>query len=118
MVTVTPDKVSLLSANGETIGYWDEPTLRKSFEKKLHHVLYIRADSRGIGSNEEFCFNEVWLLTGFDFAGFKTAIKEGVVCVDTRIGQFPDGRPHDHGTGFRVLPDKLKLCFMERNQLI
>jgi len=35
--------------------------------------------------------------------------------VDIRIGQYPDGRPHDHGTGFRVLPDKLDLCFSNRN---
>ena len=38
--------------------------------------------------------------------------------VDIRIGQYPDGRPHDHGTGFRVFPDKLELCFSHRKRIL
>ncbi len=90
-VLVLPNKVSLISSTAEELGYWDELTLRESFEKKLHHVLY---------------------------EGFETAVNDGVVCVDVRIGQYPNGKPHDHGTGFRVFPDKLNLCFSERQQLI
>lgn len=29
-------------------------------------------------------------------------LKAGKVFVDLRIGQYPDGRTHDHGTGFRI----------------
>ena len=117
-VLVLPNKVSLVSSIAEELGYWDELTLRESFEKKLHHVLYIRADRMGRGKTEQFWFNEAWMLTGFNYGGFKNAISDGVVCVDVRIGQYPNGKPHDHGTGFRVLPDKLSLCFSERQQLI
>ncbi len=69
-VQVTPNKISLISASGDELGYWDEQTLRNSFEKKLHHVLYVRADWKGKGSGEEFWFNEAWLLSGFDFENF------------------------------------------------
>jgi hypothetical protein len=117
-VTVSPGKVSLVSAKGEELGYWDESTLRDSFEKKLHHLLYILADCRGTGKEEEFWFNEAWLLSGFDFRGFTKALNEGVICVDTRIGQYPDGSTHDHGTGFRVFPDNLGQCFSNRKRLI
>jgi hypothetical protein len=117
-VIVLPDKVSLVSSTKEELGYWDEITLRQSFEKKMHHVLYVRADSIGIGKTEQFWFNEVWMFTGFNFSGFKNAIKDGVVCVDVRIGQYPDGRSHDHGTGFRVFPDNFHLCFTDRKQLL
>lgn len=117
-VQVAPNKLSLISASGEELGYWDEPTLRHSFEKKLHHVLYVLADCRGRGNGEEFWFNEASLLTGFDFDSFTTAVNNGVICIDTRIGQYPDGSTHDHGTGFRVFPDKLSLCFSERQQLL
>lgn len=112
------DKLSLVSTSGEELGYWDESTLKESFENKLLHVLYVLADSRGEGKDEEFWFNEAWLLSGFDFEGFMNAVRGGVVCVDTRIGQYPDGTTHDHGTGFRVFPDKLNLCFSRRQTLL
>lgn len=118
IVGISSGKVSLIASDGEELGYWDEPTLKQSFEKKLHHVLYVRADCLGRGAKEEFCFNEAWLLTGFNFNGFKSAVSEGVICVDTRIGQFPDGSPHDHGTGFRVFPDDLDKCFREQTKLL
>ena len=117
-VVVSNAKVSLVSGGGEELAYWDEATLRHSFEGKLHHVLHILASCRGSGSGEAFWFNEAWLLTGFDFEGFKAAVTSGTVCVDIRIGQYADGRPHDHGTGFRVLPDKLGLCFKDRKKLL
>jgi len=118
MAIVNPDKLAILSADSEQLCYWDEKTLRNSFEKKLHHVLYVLADCKGRGESEEFWFNEAWLLAGFDFAGFASAVKDGTICVDLRIGQYPNGRPHDHGTGFRILPSKLKICFKDRQRLI
>lgn len=117
-VHVTPRKLALVSIKGEEIAYWDEPTLKSSFEKKLHHLLYVLANYRGSGNKEEFWFNEAWFLSGFDFKGFINAVNEGVICIDTRIGQYPDGRTHDHGTGFRVLPDKLNLCFSRREKVL
>ncbi len=69
-------------------------------------------------SNEEFWFNEAWLLSGFDFKGFVKLLKEGTILVDIRIGQYKDGRTHDHGTGFRVFPAKLDLCFSYRQRII
>jgi hypothetical protein len=117
-IHVTSAKLALVSEKGEELGYWDEATLKSSFEKKLHHLLYVLADSRGSGEEEEFWFNEAWLLSGFDFTSFMEAVNDGVICIDTRIGQYPDGRTHDHGTGFRVLPDKLKLCFKLREKLL
>ncbi|HRR95408.1 MAG TPA: MvaI/BcnI family restriction endonuclease [Candidatus Ratteibacteria bacterium] len=70
------------------------------------------------GSNEEFWFNEAWLLSGFNFDNFLNLLREGTILVDIRIGQYPDGRPHDHGTGFRVSPDKLDLCFLHRETIL
>ena len=117
-IEVAPGKLLLVSATGEELAYWDEPTLKSSFENKLHHVLYVLADYRGSENEEEFWFNEAWLLTGFDFNGFVQAVSDGIICIDTRIGQYPDGRTHDHGTGFRVFPDKLSQCFSHRERLL
>lgn len=81
-------------------------------------MLYVKAEARGKDSHEEFWFNEAWLLNGFDFNKFVYLLKEGIILIDIRIGQYPDGRTHDHGTGFRVFPDKLDLCFSHRDRIM
>ena len=52
-----------------------------------------------------------YLLYGFSFERFLNLIEEGIIKVDLRIGHYPDGRPHDHGTGFRILPKYRQDCF-------
>jgi len=113
-IDVKDDRLNLISTEREVLGYWDKTTLQRSFERKLPKLLYVKADCRRSGSEEEFRFNEAWALSGFSFENFVQLVEEGVIFVDVRIGQYPDGRPHDHGTGFRVQPDKLDMCFSKR----
>lgn len=112
------DRVDIVSAKGEVLGYWDNKLLEKTFKEKLPALLYIKANFRGRGFNEEFWFNEAWHLKGFSFEDFKQLVRDGVICVDLRIGQYPDGSSHDHGTGFRIRPDKLELCFGTRDRIM
>ena len=116
-ITIEGSKINIVTPGNEIVGYWDRDTLQESFERKLPKLLYVKADARGQRSNEEFWFNEAWLLSGFDFDNFVRLLKEGVILVDIRIGQYSDGRPHDHGTGFRILPAKLDLCFSRREKI-
>lgn len=117
-IDIQKDRINLITATNEIVGYWDKEILKNSFERKLPKLLYVKAETRGSGSNEEFWFNEAWLLSGFDFDDFTQLLKEGAILVDIRIGQYPDGRPHDHGTGFRVFPVKLDLCFSHRKKIM
>lgn len=117
-IGIQKDRVNLITAKNEIVGYWDKETLRSSFERKLPKLLYVKAETKGTGSDEEFWFNEAWLLSGFDFDNLIRLLKGGTILVDIRIGQYPDGKPHDHGTGFRVFPDKLDLCFSHRERIM
>ena len=117
-IDIKKDRINLMSSQNEILGYWDKETLKKSFERKLPKLLYVKADTIDKGVNEKFWFNEAWLLRGFDFNNFLNLIRESVILVDIRLGQYPNGRPHDHGTAFRVLPDKLELCFEYRKRII
>jgi len=110
-IGIKKDRINLITAQKEIVGYWDKETLKNSFERKLRKLLYVKTETRGNGSKEEFWFNEAWLLSGFSFNNFLNLLKKKVIFVDIRIGQYPDGRTHDHGTGFRIFPDKLDLCF-------
>uniref|UniRef100_A0A7C3J6S8 Glycosyl hydrolase n=1 Tax=candidate division WOR-3 bacterium TaxID=2052148 RepID=A0A7C3J6S8_UNCW3 len=117
-ISIEEDRINLITSSNEIVAYWDKETLKNSFERKLPKLLYVKAEVRGKGSDEEFWFNEAWLLSGFDFNNFVQLLKDGIILVDIRIGQYPDGRTHDHGTGFRVFPDKLDLCFSHRERII
>ena len=117
-IEIRGNRVELVSESKEVLGYWDQDTLRDRFTTKMPRLLYVKAEIKGSGSNEEFWFNEAWLLSGFDFGNFLKLLKEGKILVDTRIGQYPDGRAHDHGTGFRVHPEKLELCFSYRKRVL
>lgn len=117
-INVENDKLNLVAYQNEIVAYWDKGTLQRSFETKLPKLLYVKAEARGTGADEEFWFNEAWLLGGFNFESFLALLRDGVILVDIRIGQYSDGRTHDHGTAFRVLPDKLDLCFLHRESVI
>lgn len=117
-VDVKNDRVNIITTQEEIVCYWDKEMLRNSFERKLPKVLYVKAEARGGGPNEEFWFNEAWLLSGFSFDNFINLLRERIILIDIRIGQYPDGKPHDHGTGFRVFPDKLDLCFKYRERTL
>jgi hypothetical protein len=110
-------------SKGETegrkvMGYWDKETLKSAFETKLPRLLFVRADSRGDGAQEDFWYNEAWLLSGFSFEGFLTLLRDGKILTDIRIGQYADGRGHDHGTCFRVRQANLDICFAERDRIV
>ena len=117
-IDIQEDRLNIIDIKCEILGYWDKETLKNSFERKLPKLLYVKAEARGKGLEEEFWFNEAWLLSGFDFDNFLNLLREGTILVDIRIGQYPDGRTHDHGTGFRVFPDKLDLCFSHREKIM
>jgi hypothetical protein len=93
------------------IAYYDENTLKEAFEKKYKKLILVLASSKKEGGKEWFWFNEAYLLEGFSFERFAELVKDGVVKLDLRIGHYPDGRSHDHGTGFRVLPKDRPKCF-------
>lgn len=57
-------------------------------------------------------------MHGFGFDSFVKLLNKGKIVVEIRIGQYPNGRPHDHGTGFRVMPDNLDLCFTYRKKVL
>jgi hypothetical protein len=93
------------------IAYYDEGTLREAFEKKYKKLILVLASSKKEKDKEWFWFNEAYLLEGFSFERFAELVKEGIIKLDLRIGHYPDGRPHDHGTGFRILPKDRQKCF-------
>ena len=114
------DKLCIQSFDDTVEAYWTEKGLKDAFLRKYNsgQLYYVKAESRGSGINEEFYFNEAWFLKGFSYLNFIKLLREGIVKIDIRIGQYPDGRTHDHGTGFRIHPKDLDRCFETREKLL
>ncbi len=99
--------------------YWNRLDLERAFYRKYpRHLLYVKADCRGAGKSEEFHYNEAWLMSGFSFARLVELLESGHVLIDIRLGRYPNGKLHDHGTGFRVKPDYLDTCFGNRERIM
>jgi hypothetical protein len=114
------ERNKVIVGNGKGVdAYYTEDYLREAFTQKYSHPLvYVLAERQRREGAEWFWFNEAQLLSGFDFQNFLDAVSRGVVKLDLRMGHFEDGRPHDHGTGFRVLPRDLPMCFANIRKLI
>ena len=81
-------------------------------------MVYAKADSKGSGAAEEFKFIEAYEASGFDFNTFNNLLRQGKIFVDLRIGQYPDGRTHDHGTGFRIREADEHLLFKKYKRIV
>ena len=121
-INITEDRVEIVHHepyHSMSTPYWSNDTLRKSFTRKYpDKLLYVKADTMRNGSEESFHYNEAHLLTGFSFKRFTELLQSEDILADIRIGQYPDGRPHDHGTGFRIQPGKLDMCFETRERVL
>jgi len=113
------EKGKIIIANPKGVdAYYDEDMLKKAFQKKYHRLIYVLAETKKEKGKEFFWYNEAYLLDGFSFRNFARLVQEGKIKVDIRIGHYPNGRLHDHGTGFRILPKYLPDCFEKINRII
>ncbi len=121
IITIHPTRIEINHDNyGDLpIPYWNRINLERAFVHKYpKNLLYVKADSRGRGKDEEFHYNEAWLMYGFSFDRFVELLMSGQILVDIRLGRYPSGKLHDHGTAFRVKPDDLDQCFLSREKIL
>lgn len=118
-ITCDPDKISIESQEGIENVFWSREALQKSFNKKYRNkFVYAKAKSRGSGSSEEFKFVGAYEISGFDYGAMIDLLEKGKIYVDLRIGQYPDGRTHDHGTAFRIKEVDQPLLFLINKKIV
>jgi hypothetical protein len=96
----------LADDNIKTCCSWNFESVKKALEKKyaLCKMVHALADSEKRNDGEYFSYTEAFMADGISGEKLINAIKDGIIVVDIRMGTYPDGRPHDHGTGFRIMP--------------
>lgn len=113
------DKISIASEAGLETVFWERDALKRSFDKKYKNkFVYAKAESRGSGSCEEFHFTEAYEVSGFSYESFIELLACGQIYIDLRIGQYPNGKTHDHGTGFRIREADHSLLFKVNRRIV
>lgn len=89
--------------------------LRKVIDEKCRYMAVIYADTKNENEKEFFHFTKAILLTGLTFSKFIGLVGQGIIVYDIRLGVYSSGKnagkPHDHGSGFRVLKKNLNKVF-------
>ncbi len=97
--------------------YWSFDVLSNRAAHKLKGLFVVVADSKTINTTEYFRYTEAKVYYDFDFERFLTAVENGTVMFDIRIGAYKTqgsssyGKPHDHGSAFRIRRQNLSRLF-------
>ena len=104
--------------SGTALGMWDMYHIVGKFVTKFERMLFVHADSRRIGNNEEFHFNEADILSEPSARTFRDSFAAGKVTIDIRMHLKPNGTARNHGTGFRIREHDLPSLFGRIDHLV
>lgn len=98
----------ILKREDDELQCWNEDNCLGTYSLEFLHTKFLEKVGDGViltlaGTQlrtdgwEEFHYQDAYLLKGVDFEGLLMNLR-----YDIRIGRYPDGRVHDHGSAFRV----------------
>ena len=97
------NKVSLIDDNGNLLATWDVFIMVAKLMSKLGRVLFVIADRRFNANNEEeFLYNEAYILSDPIPRNFINAFLSGKVGIDLRMHLKENGSVRNRGTAFRI----------------
>ncbi|MCL4428061.1 MAG: MvaI/BcnI family restriction endonuclease [Deltaproteobacteria bacterium] len=103
--------------------YWPI-TIFDLLKAKSNKILLVLAKTSGETKtiNEEFHYIEAYLLSGLNMDKFRSAVKDGKLKIDIRIGSYKSGKRkgkyHDHGTALRINKRNYLNIFNEFKKII
>jgi hypothetical protein len=82
-----------------------------SASSKMKNLFVVFAEEKVINEERYYHYLNAEIYLNFNFEKFLKSIENGVIMFDIRIGVHKTGssygRPHDHGSGFRVKKEKI-----------
>jgi len=89
----------------------------KSAFSKLKSLFFVTAEREKKHVHEYFHFTNATIFSKPSFAKLVQLINEGRIMVDIRLGVYSSGKnkgkAHDHGIGFRIKSNDLKLLYSD-----
>lgn len=98
----------------DSVGYKYE-IVEKALRRKMKNLFYVSAKREYRGDDEYFHFDKAEIYSNPSFDKFLGLLDDGKIMYDIRIGSYKSGRnygkPHDHGSCFRLLEANLCLLY-------
>ena len=98
----------------KSVGYTFEE-IEETLKNKLENLFYVSAKRQKSGGTELFLFHKADVYMHPSIERFINLLQEGEIMYDIRIGSYKSGanygKAHDHGSGFRILPQSLGKLF-------
>lgn len=98
----------------KSVGYTFEE-IEETLKNKLENLFYVSAKRQKSGGTELFLFHKADVYMRPSIERFINLLQEGKIMYDIRIGSYKSGanygKAHDHGSGFRILPQSLDKLF-------
>jgi len=86
--------------------YYSYQVLKSTLERKLNKLFFVTAQQETMDNDEYFHFTKAEIYTEPTFENFIDLLNRGIIMYDIRIGSYKSGKkygkPHDHGSGFRI----------------
>lgn len=104
----TPEDHTLID---DTV-YYTYEDIESALRNKLRNLFYVTAQQRYESDNtESFYFDSAEIYTDPSLDRFLRLLDSGAIMYDIRMGSYGSGKncgkPHDHGSGFRIKEDRL-----------
>ena len=113
------DTISIVHVKeGEILASWDLYHIVGKFVTKFERLLLVHANTRKVGSSEEFHYHAAHLLTEPSAQTFRKSFLSGKAFIDIRMYLRETGSVRNHGTGFRVHEHDLPSLFGRIDDLL
>lgn len=106
-----------LHRNDLAIGRWPLEVLEQRLQEKHAHSVFIGAESRGKGADEEFWYKTVTWCQEPSAKRLLELAASGDIIVELRMHLRSDGSARNHGTAFRIRKHKLRTLFREQKTM-
>ncbi len=116
---VEREGVRIYHTEGQLTTEWNRNYLVETFIKKMSNLLLVNAATRkNSDKNEEFWYNEAFLLTQANAENFLDFIRNDIIIIDLRMHIKENGSVRNRGIGFRIHPKDWNSCYDKQVRLI
>ena len=102
--------------------YYTYDDINKALTCKLHNLFYVTAQRKHNPDNtESFHFDSATIYTNPSLDKFLKMLDDGYIMYDIRIGSYSSGKsfgkPHDHGSGFRIRKENIPALYNTKEDI-
>lgn len=100
-----------LTFAGNRVAWWGFDVLEKRLTEKHTETVFVSAEVRGSGKDEEFHYQQVLWCREPSVDSFLALLKDGDAMLELRMHLKESGSVRNHGSCFRLRKDRLKDLF-------